>query len=81
MEFDHALQVEESRCIGCSRCMKICPTEAIRIRGGKASIQEHRCIDCGKCYEVCPAQAITVAADDFEAIHRYSHPVDGLEVR
>ncbi len=73
--FYHALQVEDGRCIGCSRCMKICPTEAIRIRGGKASIQEHRCIDCGKCYEVCPAQAITVAADDFEAIHRYSHPV------
>ena len=75
MEFYHALQVEESRCIGCSRCMKICPTEAIRIFGGKASIQEHRCIDCGRCYEECPAQAISIKDDDFEAIHRYSHSV------
>jgi iron only hydrogenase large subunit-like protein len=55
--------------------MKICPTEAIRIFGGKAEIQEHRCIDCGKCYEVCPSQAISIKDDDFEAIHRYSHSV------
>ena len=52
--FYHALQIEEEGCIGCSRCMKICPTEAIRIFDGKASIQEHRCIDCGKCMEKCP---------------------------
>lgn len=75
MAFYHALQIEESRCIGCSRCMKICPTEAIRIHGGKAMIQEHRCIDCGRCYEVCPAQAIRIKDDDFEAIRRYPHSV------
>ena len=75
MAFYHALQVDEPRCIGCSRCMKICPTEAIRIHGGKAMIQEHRCIDCGRCYEVCPAQAIRIKDDDFEAIRRYPHSV------
>ncbi len=75
MEFFHALNVDEKRCIGCSRCMKICPTEAIRIHGGKAMIQEHRCIDCGRCYEVCPAQAIRIKDDDFEAIRRYPHSV------
>ena len=75
MEFFHALNVDEKRCIGCSRCMKICPTEAIRIHGGKAAIQEHRCIDCGRCYEVCPAQAIRIKDDDFEAIRRYPHSV------
>ena len=73
--FYHALQIDEPRCIGCSRCMKICPTEAIRINGGKASIQEHRCIDCGKCYEVCPAQAISIKDDDFEAFRQYPHSV------
>ena len=75
MAFYHALQVEEDGCIGCSRCMKICPTEAIRISGGKASIQEHRCIDCGKCYEVCPAQAISIKDDDFESFRQYPHSV------
>ena len=73
--FYHALQIDDPRCIGCSRCMKVCPTEAIRIHGGKASIQEHRCIDCGKCYEVCPAQAIAIKDDDFESFRQYPHSV------
>ena len=73
--FYHALQIDESNCIGCSRCMKICPTEAIRISDGKAFIQEHRCVDCGRCYEVCPAQAISIKDDDFEAFRQYKHSV------
>lgn len=73
--FYHALQIEDERCIGCSRCMKVCPTEAIRINGGKATIQEHRCIDCGKCYEVCPAQSISIKDDDFEMFRRHPHSV------
>ncbi|MCR4660237.1 MAG: 4Fe-4S binding protein [Bacteroidales bacterium] len=73
--FYHALQIDESRCIGCSRCMKNCPTEAIRIFGGRASIEENRCIDCGRCYEVCPSAAVTIRDDDFEAIHNYPHSV------
>lgn len=75
MTFYHALEIDLDQCIGCSRCMKICPTEAIRIRGGKARIQEHRCIDCGKCHESCPTKAIYVKQDDFENIHKYSHSV------
>ena len=73
--FYHALEIDDEQCIGCSHCMKICPTEAIRIRGGKAYIQEHRCIDCGKCHETCPTKAIYVKQDDFDSIHRYSHSV------
>ncbi len=73
--FYHALEIDHEQCIGCSHCMKICPTEAIRIRGGKAYIQEHRCIDCGKCHETCPTKAIYVKQDDFDNIHRYSHSV------
>lgn len=75
MTFYHALEINDDLCIGCSRCMKTCPTEAIRIRDGKAFIQEHRCIDCGKCYESCPVNAIYVKQDDFESIHNYAHSV------
>ncbi len=75
MAFYHALQIDEERCIGCSRCMKVCPTEAIRIFGGRAAIQEHRCVDCGKCYEVCPVEAVTIKDDDFEAFRQYKHSV------
>lgn len=73
--FYHALQVDEKKCEGCSNCMKICPTEAIRMHNGVAKIQEHRCIDCGKCYEACPYSAIYIKQDDFDEIFNYDHRV------
>lgn len=75
MTFYHAIDIDDSLCIGCSRCLRVCPTEAIRIRKGKAYIQESRCIDCGKCHEVCTVKAVNVKQDDFENIYKYEHSV------
>jgi len=38
--------------------MRRCPTEAIRIRGGKAMVIEDLCVDCGDCMAVCKSEAI-----------------------
>ena len=35
--------------MGCTNCIKRCPTQAIRVRDGKAQIITERCIDCGSC--------------------------------
>lgn len=71
MTFYHALQINENKCIGCSHCMKICPTEAIRVYDGKAHISESRCIDCGKCFKICPTRAVYIKQDDFESIFNF----------
>ena len=73
--FYHALEIDDGNCIGCSRCMKICPTEAIRITNGKAFIMEDRCIDCGKCQSACPVDAIYIKQDDFKMVHEFPHSV------
>src|SRR5574344_190916 len=73
--FYHALKIDEKRCIGCAHCMKNCPTEAIRLRGGKAKIYENRCIDCGECYKVCPSGAVFIEQDDFDDIYKYKYRV------
>jgi len=69
--FHHALKVLPELCIGCTHCMKACPTEAIRVRDGLAEIFEDRCVDCGACYKACPASAIIIEQDDFEKIFDY----------
>ncbi len=69
--FHHALKIQEEVCIGCTHCMSVCPTRAIRVIKGKASLIANRCIDCGECYRVCPVSAITVEQDDFESIFNY----------
>lgn len=70
-EFHHALKVIEADCIGCTHCMTVCPTRAIRVRNGKAKIIANRCVDCGECYKACPVSAIEVEQDDLEMIFRY----------
>ncbi|MEI7662198.1 MAG: [Fe-Fe] hydrogenase large subunit C-terminal domain-containing protein [Bacteroidota bacterium] len=71
LQFHHALKFREDICIGCSHCMNICPTEAIRVTHGKAQLHANRCVDCGECYRVCPVGAIIVEQDDFDNIYRF----------
>ncbi len=69
--FHHALKVVDDLCIGCTHCMTACPTQAIRVRDGKAIIIEERCVDCGNCCKACPVSAILIEQDDFESIFQY----------
>lgn len=73
--FHHALKFREEVCIGCSHCMNVCPTQAIRIQGGKARLSDNRCVDCGKCYRACPVGAIIVEQDDFSRIFEFQHRI------
>ena len=63
--FGHSLKVDKNRCLGCTTCMRSCPTGAIRIRGGKAVVNDNKCVDCGNCMKVCPHKAIYIQQDDF----------------
>nr|HRL86864.1 4Fe-4S binding protein [Candidatus Fimenecus sp.] len=41
--FFHSVRLDESKCMGCTNCIKRCPTGAIRVRRGKAYIISERC--------------------------------------
>ena len=56
-KYEHSVLLDESKCTGCTTCLKHCPTEAIRIKGGRAVINPDRCIDCGECIRNCPHKA------------------------
>lgn len=53
----HSVLLDEEKCTGCTTCLRHCPTEAIRIRDGKAVIDAEKCIDCGACIRYCPHKA------------------------
>ncbi|MBQ3107593.1 MAG: 4Fe-4S binding protein, partial [Firmicutes bacterium] len=67
----HSVTLDQDKCKGCINCMKRCPTEAIRVRGGKAYIISERCIDCGECIRTCQNRAKKVNADEFEVMDQY----------
>lgn len=55
--------------------MKRCPTEAIRVRDGKAKVIYERCIGCGECIRICPNRAKKAIYDDFDAIRKYKYKI------
>lgn len=73
--FYHALKVVEEVCIGCTHCMNVCPTSAIRVKNGIADINKNACVDCGECLKSCPVNAIIVEQDDFTQIFNFKQRV------
>lgn len=74
-EFFHSVTLDESKCVGCTNCIKRCPTEAIRVRGGKAIIASERCIDCGECIRICPHHAKKATSNPLSQLEKYKYNV------
>ncbi|WP_417066814.1 RnfABCDGE type electron transport complex subunit B [Niveibacterium terrae] len=54
--------VREDICIGCTKCFRVCPTDAVvgavkQLHG----VMPDACTGCGKCEENCPTGAIVLA--------------------
>ncbi len=71
----HSVELEVDKCCGCTNCLKRCPTEAIRIKDGKAHILSERCIDCGECIRVCPHHAKKAHSAELDDIKRFKYKV------
>ncbi|MGM0509870.1 MAG: FAD-binding protein [Thermoplasmatota archaeon] len=52
------IEIDEEKCIGCEKCVKVCPTDAIHMEGDVAKLEEEKCISCGACVAACPVDAI-----------------------
>ena len=69
--YEHSVRLSRDKCTGCTTCLRHCPTEAIRIRGGHAVIDQERCIDCGECIRVCPQKAKRAVCGKLEDMKRF----------
>ncbi len=74
-EFYHAVTLNEEMCVGCTNCIKRCPTEAIRVRNGKAVISSERCIDCGECIRICPHHAKRAHFTHLTKLSEYTYKI------
>ena len=64
-KYYHPIKIMQNKCNGRMKCMRVCPTEALRVKGGKVRLIEELCIDCGACADVCPSTAIVPLTDPF----------------
>lgn len=47
------------KCIGCGRCLSVCPDHHVPQNGGHVYLREG-CLSCGRCTDACPAGALTL---------------------
>ncbi|MFP4016837.1 MAG: [Fe-Fe] hydrogenase large subunit C-terminal domain-containing protein [Halanaerobiales bacterium] len=71
----HSVLLKEELCEGCTNCVKNCPTRAIRVHHGKATIKEDLCIDCAECIRTCAYHAKYSRADRLVDIEEFKYPV------
>ena len=71
----HSVTLNKEKCKGCTKCIKKCPTEAIRVRRGRAIIMDEKCIDCGQCIQACPHYAKKAVYDSLERLDDFKYTV------
>ncbi len=60
--------IDKHKCIGCGKCTKVCPMEAIKVeipkednnRTNFAKLDENICLGCGVCVKNCPTNSINL---------------------
>ncbi len=57
-------RIDESLCTGCTRCYKVCPTDAI-VGATKQihAVINRACTGCSKCLDACPEDCISLSPE------------------
>ena len=73
--YKHSVRIDRRKCVGCINCIKTCPTEAIRVQKGKATILDDRCIDCGICLTSCPHHAMVAVTSRMNVLEEFKYNI------
>lgn len=57
--YSNQLKIDADKCIGCAKCVKVCPTNNIEMNAYKAK-GKTKCTMCYRCINQCPKKAITL---------------------
>ncbi|HJA92666.1 MAG TPA: glycyl-radical enzyme activating protein [Candidatus Eisenbergiella merdipullorum] len=65
ISFQPQIAYYEHKCVGCGKCVKICPPKAHEIKNSVHIFTRNLCIECGQCEEVCLGNALKLYGKEF----------------
>ncbi|MCP3965074.1 MAG: hypothetical protein GY750_10260 [Lentisphaerae bacterium] len=63
MNHNYPVFTVANECQDCCKCVRHCPSKAIRVVDGRASVMPELCVACGLCVKICPAGAKRIRDD------------------
>jgi iron only hydrogenase large subunit-like protein len=73
--FYHAHQIVRDHCEERLKCVRHCPTEALRVHNDKITFYNDMCIDCGICTRVCPENVFVPVSDTLEDFKSFKYHI------
>lgn len=67
------IQIDETTCIKCSKCVKVCPAIIFKQKDSNSDIQTqniNHCIACGQCVAVCPTDSVLHSSFPASKVHK-----------
>jgi len=58
-QYSNKLKINTEKCIGCNKCVDLCPMKNIELKN-KIAVSGNQCTLCYRCVNNCPRQAITL---------------------
>ncbi len=83
VKFSRKAVYETDKCVGCDKCVFICPYDAIEAEPlATPKILYDNCVGCGACALVCPHSAIQVKGFEFEnVLELYAESAKRLKIQ
>ena len=76
VETSNKVKYDTSKCVGCDKCVFICPYGAIEAESfATPKINFERCVGCGACALVCPHFAIELENAEYEPTSLYMRQI------
>jgi Na+-translocating ferredoxin:NAD+ oxidoreductase subunit B len=75
-------RIDEARCVGCARCIEVCPVDAIvGAQGLVHTVLSARCTGCELCLPPCPMDCITLLPPPPRPLSHWGAPYPGPGAR
>ncbi|MCK9401195.1 MAG: 4Fe-4S binding protein [Bacteroidales bacterium] len=71
MKYFHSHVIIPEKCTGRMKCIRSCPTKAIRIRQNKIIYFDDLCVDCGACINACPENVYVPVIDEISDFEKF----------